>query len=159
MDEETEAVTPMEIRPHPVSSHAQTGWTVTYDDALITKFKQIRRAALPNETGGVLLGVADLKSKTILLVDTLPPAYSEASHHHFIRGKVGQEAALADVHERTVRVVDYVGEWHSHPDGYPAAPSADDRKLITSLADLMSSEGLPTVMIIVGERETAFHVE
>jgi hypothetical protein len=72
VDEETEAVTPVEIGPHPVSSHTQTGWTVTYDDALITKFKQIRRAALPNETGGVLLEVADLKSKTILLVDTLP---------------------------------------------------------------------------------------
>lgn len=160
VDEETEAVTPLEITPHPVSSHAQNGWTVTYDDALITKLKQIRGAALPNETGGVLLGVTDLKSKTILLVDTLlPPADSQATPHHFIRGKVGQEAALADVHERTARVVDYVGEWHSHPDGYPATPSVDDRTLITSLADLMSSEGLPAIMIIVGEYEITLHVE
>lgn len=104
--------------------------------------------------------MTDLKTKTIVLVDTLPPpADSEGSPKHFIRGREGQEEALAQVHRRTARVVDYVGDWHSHPDGYPATPSGDDRKLLSSLSELMSIEGLPALMVIAGEHEITFHVE
>ncbi len=160
VDDDSDAVVASEIVPYPVHSETCDGWTITYDEALVEKIQHTRLSALPNETGGVLLGVTDLKTKTIVLVDTLPPPPdSEGSPKHFIRGREGQEEALAQVHRRTARVVDYVGDWHSHPDGYPATPSGDDRKLLSSLSELMSIEGLPALMVIAGEHEITFHVQ
>jgi proteasome lid subunit RPN8/RPN11 len=48
-------------------------------------------------------------------------------------------------------MLEYVGEWHSHPPGYAATPSDADRRAFAQLADLRRSDGLPPVMLIVGE--------
>ncbi|WP_052750421.1 Mov34/MPN/PAD-1 family protein [Pseudomonas putida] len=130
-----------------------------YDEALVQKLLTSRLAALPNETGGAILGVTDLKTKTIVIVDVLPaPPDSEASPSHFIRGQVGQAEALGTVHSRTARVVDYVGEWHSHPDNCPARPSQLDEHLLDTLHRKMSAEGLPALMVIASKGEVAVFV-
>ena len=53
-------------------------------------------------------------------------------------------------------VLEYVGEWHSHPAGHDCAPSALDRRLFGWLIDLMSIDGRPALMLIVGEPGTAW---
>jgi molybdopterin/thiamine biosynthesis adenylyltransferase len=149
-DELSGAVAAHEVQLFAVTSVQTGGWTVKYDQGLVQKLKETRDFALPNETGGAILGVTDFKTRTIILVDVLPaPPDSEASPSHFIRGKQGQEDALEVVHRRTARVVDYVGEWHSHPPGCSARASAEDEKLLSSLHRKMSAEGLPAVMLIV----------
>jgi hypothetical protein len=45
----------------------------------------------------------------------------------------------------------YVGEWHSHPAGYSTAPSGDDIKVFGWLTELMDKDGLPALMMIVGD--------
>lgn len=115
-------------------SAQSSGWTVKYDESLVQKLYTARQKALPNETGGAILGVTDLKTKTIVIVDVLPaPPDSEASPSHFIRGQEGQSEALEVVHKRTAGMVDYVGERHSHPDGCPARPSELDENLLSTL--------------------------
>ena len=47
----------------------------------------------------------------------------------------------------------YVGEWHSHPDGYSSAPSGHDLYQLVYLALGMSDDGLPAVSVIVSEDE------
>jgi integrative and conjugative element protein (TIGR02256 family) len=159
VDEDSEAVTCHEIALAPVRSTTQAGWSVIYDDAILRQLKHIRELALPNETGGIVLGLTDFASRTIVLVEVLgPPADSQASPSHFVRGKAGQEEALQEVHRRTAGLVDYVGEWHSHPRGYPATASADDHRLLETMSDLLSSEGLPVVMLIVADQEVSIHV-
>lgn len=134
-------------------------WTVKYDVALLEKLQAVRRAALPNETGGAILGVTDLKTKTIVIVDVLPaPPDSEASPTHFIRGKDGQSEAMERVHQLTAKVVDYVGEWHSHPNGCTTKLSPDDEKLLDTLHRQMEVEGLPALMLIVNGQEMSVTV-
>ena len=53
----------------------------------------------------------------------------------------------------TARVVDYVGEWHSHPQGFSAKASNEDDNLIKKLHQKMRVEGLPAVMLIVAEND------
>lgn len=158
--DQTGAISAHEVVPSQVHSAESAQWTVKYDAGLVEKMRQARIEALPNETGGAIIGVTDLKTKTIVVVDVLPtPPDSEASPNHFIRGQEGQAEALEDVHKRTANVVDYVGEWHSHPDGCPARPSSDDEKLLGTLQRKMSAEGLPALMIIAGQTEVGVFVQ
>ncbi|HBO9749930.1 ThiF family adenylyltransferase [Pseudomonas aeruginosa] len=153
-DEASGAIHAHEVELFAVTSVRIEGWTVRYDHGLVQKLKEGRQRALPNETGGAILGVTDFKNKTIILVDVLPaPPDSERSPTHFIRGEEGQLEALERVQRLTARVVDYVGDWHSHPPGISAHASCDDAKLIATLHQRMSVDGLPAVMLIVSEQE------
>lgn len=159
MDEESGSVDSHQVQVHPVNQATVGEWTVKYDSGITDKIKAQRLAALPNETGGSLLGITDLKTKTIILVDTLPPPPdSESSPTHFIRGKEGQLEALKKVHGLTAGIVDYVGDWHSHPNGCSVQPSTDDRVLFATLISRMQVEGLPAVMLIVSDKDLGIYV-
>ncbi|MCU8058409.1 Mov34/MPN/PAD-1 family protein [Shewanella sp. SM34] len=154
VEEVTDAISSHEIKLYPVTRDIKSEWVVIYDEGLINKIRSIRLNALPCETGGILLGIVDTKSRTLHLVDALlPPNDSIASPVNFTRGIEGLSGALSSVHERTAGIVDYVGEWHSHPNGCSASPSSDDNQLITRLAETMRHDGLPVLMLIVSDTE------
>lgn len=158
-DEASGSVTAHEIPVYQVTTHEIAGWRVKLDLGLVDKIRVTRAEALPLETGGIIVGITDLKSKTIVIVDVLPtPADSDASNTHFIRGREGQTEALAGIHNRTARIVDYIGEWHSHPAGHSAKASPDDEKLLASLSERMSVEGLPALMLILAGNELQLFV-
>lgn len=158
-DEQSGAISSHEVSLSEVFTTTSNGWTIKYDAALVEKLKQARLAALPNEIGGSIVGVTDLKARTLVIVDVLPtPPDSQSSPSHFIRGEEGQQEMLEEVHRRTARVVDYVGEWHSHPDCVPARPSQDDTNLLATVHRKMSAEGLPALMVIVARNEMSFIV-
>lgn len=116
--------------------------------------KDIRAEQLPNETGGVLVGYYDLNLKTVVIVDALPPPPdSKVTPHSFERGTSGLAEKMHDISMRTAGVVGYVGEWHSHPDNFPALPSTDDLIQLSYLALGMAGDGLPAIQIIVNESE------
>lgn len=158
-DEQSGAIASHEVSLSEVFTTTSNGWTIKYDAALVDKLKQARLAALPNEIGGSIIGITDLKARTLVIVDVLPtPPDSQSSPSHFIRGEKGQQEALEEVHGRTARVVDYLGEWHSHPDGVPARPSQNDESLLNTVHRKMSVEGLPALMVIVASNEVSFIV-
>ncbi|MEB5705849.1 Mov34/MPN/PAD-1 family protein [Pantoea anthophila] len=77
----------------------------------------------------------------MVLVDVISaPSDRVASPTHFVRGLMRQEQALEMARHLTANVVDYVGEWHSHPQGYSARASRDDEKLIETLYIKKSAE-------------------
>ncbi|MBN3083139.1 Mov34/MPN/PAD-1 family protein [Pectobacterium polaris] len=153
-DEDSGAVSAHEIPLFPVISTRKGQWIVKVDQGLVNKLREIRMQALPNETGGAILGITDFKNRSIILVDVIPaPPDSVASTTHFVRGQHGQEQALKKARSLTAHVVDYIGEWHSHPPGYSAKASCDDEKLIETLHAKMSAEGLPVTMFIVSEND------
>jgi len=127
---------------------------VFYDDGLAAHLKALRLAALPNETGGVLLGYHDFNVGAIVLADALPaPSDSHASPGSFERGTSGLAKAVQDASARTAGIVGYVGEWHSHPRGHSAKPSRDDLIQLAELSVGMHGDGLPALQLIVGESD------
>lgn len=127
---------------------------VFYDDGFAAHLKALRLAALPNETGGVLLGYHDFNVGAIVLVDALPaPSDSHASPGSFERGTSGLAKAVQDASARTAGIVGYVGEWHSHPRGHSAQPSRDDLIQLAELSLGMHGDGLPALQLIVGESD------
>ncbi|TAN29644.1 MAG: hypothetical protein EPN31_06095 [Castellaniella sp.] len=153
VDEPTGAVAFRDVPPHSVRQHSYLNWTVYWDTGLEAHLEVMRKDALPCETGGILVGVIDHKARSIHLVDAYhAPSDSIASTRDFIRGKRGVADARNDCVERTRGMVDYVGEWHSHPRGISAAPSFVDMGLLGGLARTLAADGVPVLMVIVGHK-------
>ena len=127
-------------------------WTVVIDDGLRDRLAGCREERLPNETGGVLLGSFDLERNILYIVDTLPsPPDSEERRELYIRGCEGLREEVEGVEEKTGGMLEYIGEWHSHPRGASTMPSDFDLAAFAWLTKLMSIDGLPAVMMIVGD--------
>ena len=153
-DAESGALSAEVINPHRVLSEQLNGLRIVWDEGIRERVQQCRAEKLPNETGGVLLGYFDLPSTSVYLVDVLPaPADSQGDPSGFTRGIDGLSTAVQRVSERTGGIVGYVGEWHSHPPGSSAWPSTADIYQMTSLACALHRDGLPALMLIVGEHE------
>ena len=101
-----------------------------------------------------MLGYFDLVLRKIFIVDALAaPPDSLGDPTGFVRGIDGLENTVKEAGRRTAHVVGYVGEWHSHPRHHAANPSGDDLLLLADLATALEHEGLPALMLIVGEHE------
>jgi integrative and conjugative element protein (TIGR02256 family) len=128
------------------------GMELVWDEGLRTKMRAMREQGLPRETGGVLLGHFDLMNSRVYVVDALPaPADSVKSSAEFARGVEGLASKVDESLARTANIVGYVGEWHSHPRGVEADPSGKDIRLLVHLALMLRQDGLPALMLIVGE--------
>jgi integrative and conjugative element protein (TIGR02256 family) len=129
-------------------------WKILWNTYLQSKVRQLRFDNLPNETGGVLLGYIDQILQTIFIVDIISaPSDSVGNLNSFTRGVEGLQENIQIAQTRTANVVSYIGEWHSHPPEVSINPSDHDTKLLTYLADNLNYDGLPGVMLIVGQDE------
>ena len=135
--------------------HLQFGGLDLFVDAgVYDKMKSLRMAHLPVETGGILLGYHDFNVNAVVVVDALPaPTDSEGTAGSFERGLADVTEAVVEAGRRTAGVVGYIGEWHSHPRGSSASPSRDDTYQLAYLTLGLALEGLPAVMLIVGDDE------
>jgi hypothetical protein len=127
-------------------------WSITYDDGLLGELTSLRASRLPRETGGVLLGIADMSRKSIHVAHALPePEDSRGSPQGFERGVVGLKTAVRRAVESSLHQLSYVGEWHSHPRRSSPLPSAVDLAQIIWLGNELEYEGLPGLMAIAAD--------
>jgi hypothetical protein len=135
-----------------VVQHRLGDWLLQFDSKFMDGLHEVRRSKLPNETGGVLIGSIDMERKTVYLVDTIPsPPDSQEWPTLYIRGARGLKPQVEQIVAATDGALHYVGEWHSHPEGYSTAPSADDIQVFSWLTELMDRDGFPALMMIVGD--------
>ncbi|MCB1688792.1 MAG: Mov34/MPN/PAD-1 family protein, partial [Halioglobus sp.] len=153
------------IIPHTVEvfpSHSQIlgEWEACWDDGFLKSAIDLRASSLPNETGGIVFGVIDQKERTITLVKACSaPTDSESTHTGFTRAAYESTGVLDECHRRTSDVVTYVGEWHSHPQGYGALPSTDDLLQLVFLSEALQTEGMPALMMIVADNSVGFYLD
>jgi len=138
---------------------AANTWRLVVTEQLIQKVHTLREAKLPNETGGVFIGHFDTAASVAYIVDTLPaPPDSKEYPVHYIRGSAGLRTLVKGMEDRTATMLHYVGEWHSHPNGYSCAPSGDDQKVFAWLTRWMQIDGYPGLMLIAGEQTEAWFI-
>jgi integrative and conjugative element protein (TIGR02256 family) len=153
-DAGTGAVTFHEVAPFRERGLDFGDLTVFCDEGLEAQLKALRVSALPNETGGILLGYHDFNIGAIVVVDALTaPVDSRASPSSFERGTSGLLKSVQDASTRTAGIVGYIGEWHSHPQGHSANPSRDDLIQLAEISMGMHDDGLPALQLIVGETD------
>ena len=127
-------------------------WTYVYDEGLVVNINELRERCLPNETGGVLLGVVDMNHKSIRIVHALPQTEDSCgTPSGFERGIVNLQEQIKKAIADTMYQVRYVGEWHTHPNDKSPLPSTTDLKQATWLSHEMEIEGLHGVVAIAAQ--------
>lgn len=126
-------------------------WQVRFAHGILDDLKTQMQQASPIETGGILVGCANHKTKTIHVTDTIAaPPDSTANEVCFCRGKEGLAKAIQHIVDQTGRQLGYIGEWHSHPEG-PNGMSRKDDQTVDRFKREYSQEvtPLPVFLLIV----------
>lgn len=145
--------------PFEVKERKVEDWTICWDTYLENKIISARKLKLPNETGGILLGMHDMHRKKIYLVDTiLSPSDSHEYPHAYYRGILGLKERLANISLITADNIGYAGEWHSHPPKTSTEMSTDDKELLAWIKEHMNSVGLPGLMLIAGDKSLSLYM-
>jgi len=107
--------------------------------------------ALPQETGGILMG-RWVGPTAALVTDVIGPG-PNASHRatSFDPDQAWQETEVARTWAARLGGVAYLGDWHTHPGGWPR-PSREDRIAADLIAASNDSGVHRPTMLIVGIR-------
>jgi hypothetical protein len=124
------------------------GWEIRMKDGLSEEiFIQLRKNT-PNETGGLLIGKIDALKKTIYVTRVLEaPQDSIKTPYLFVRGVKGMPKVIRRIRNLTGGMIDFVGEWHTHPCGQ-AQLSGVDKNAVQKLRAQFDPIGYPTFVLI-----------
>ena len=106
-----------------------------------------------NESGGILLGKKELnKSRYIISAISKPSEKDKATRTSFVRSKETGQEIINEYWKHSKGVVNYLGEWHTHPEKRPI-PSTTDRQLLATILKDGSSVFPELFMVIVGQTD------
>lgn len=155
LEPSTGGISPMEIALSPVGRIESSGTKITIAHDVIAAMRLFRKKSAPNETGGILLGSFDIVRNVVHIVAALPaPEDSRQSPTYFVRGSAHLKPLVDHIARGSAGQIGYLGEWHSHPDGVAARPSADDEQVFSYLQSHIGPTGAPFSMVICGKDET-----
>lgn len=120
------------------------------ENNVIHKIKKYCQKHAMNESGGILLGKVKNNYSEIIIVDVSEPcSRDENGRCYFIRNKENAQIIIDEKWRESNGEVNYIGEWHTHPEITPK-PSLTDKKL---LSECIKNNECPfnlLFMIIVG---------
>ncbi|PZR05033.1 MAG: hypothetical protein DI539_25215 [Flavobacterium psychrophilum] len=129
--------------------NADSGWEIRLHAGVKEEFFRLSEQRGKVETGGVLLGVANYKTKTIHVFEiTKETGDSKGTYTAFLRGVTGLPAKVDKIKQHTGGIIGYVGEWHTHPMDLEQL-SARDKATIEDLKAINKKIPIPTLAIIV----------
>lgn len=120
-------------------------------DNVINKINKYRQLENMYEAGGILLGKVKLDYSEYEIVDISEPCSKDKrSKYGFIRNKENAQKIINEAFEKSNGVIQYMGEWHTHPELNPI-PSNTDKKL---LDECFKNKNIPRkiFMLILGNK-------
>ena len=140
----------IEVKPFEVYECGNnSGWTIRFFSGLSNRLLILCRQYGKKETGGVLVGVANYKTKVIHVFEIIEqPIDSNGSPVAFTRGIIGLPKQIDDIKQQTGEVIGYIGEWHTHPMNLETL-SGTDLNTIKILNTINKKTPIPTCAIIV----------
>jgi integrative and conjugative element protein (TIGR02256 family) len=126
-----------------------SNWRVRIQEQISNALFKELEANKPNETGGLLIGKIDALRKIIYITRfTKAPSDSVKKPYYFIRGTKNVPEEIGKIRHKTGGLIDYVGEWHTHPAG-GNKPSSTDFTAVNELRNILDKIPYPTFIIIV----------
>jgi predicted ThiF/HesA family dinucleotide-utilizing enzyme/proteasome lid subunit RPN8/RPN11 len=133
-------------------------WMIKISPPCEKKLYDYYEANLPNETGGVLMGRMNMRSKVIHITDIIgAPKDSKSSPYYFIRGTQGLRKEAEAIEKKTAGQISFVGEWHSHTNGSNTL-SKTDNDTASKLKAILDPINMATLLLIVNKDKLTPHV-
>lgn len=135
-------------------------WEIRIVKRVIDTIQVKMKVATPNETGGIFVGRANYKTKTIHVTAMIdPPPDSRATHTCFSRGILGLPEKITAINEESGGQLGYIGEWHTHPSGTPSMSQTDfatAQRFKTEFVSMRNS--IPVFMMIFSPKGMAAYI-
>ena len=104
--------------------------TLIIEDEAINKMMKYCQAPGMNESGGVLLGKVKRDFSQIRITDVSEPScFDKSGRFYFIRNKESAQKIINRSWKKSNGEINYLGEWHTHPEPFPS-PSFTDKRLL-----------------------------
>jgi len=117
--------------------------------------KSSHRNGSLTETGGLLFGERDDAAKVIWITKVSgPPLDSRASKYGFICGTYGTSEVSEKLKERSGGAIQFIGMWHSHPNGQPVPSDLDFegmREIVKNNNSTPYNSPAKALLLIIGE--------
>jgi hypothetical protein len=126
-------------------------WQIRLKPGLVEEMKKEMGFSMPHETGGVFVGRANHKTKTLHVVELIKaPSDSKSNPVCFFRGIEGLPETIKEITEFTGNQLGYIGEWHTHPFG-PNEMSNIDMKAVRKFKNSfeVAQLNLPVFLMII----------
>lgn len=127
--------------------------SVLISDNCIKSMITVLKKHYPNEFGGILLGV---RGNHLTIVDFKEPVNYEITRTKFVRKHDELNQYLADAYQKSNGLLEYLGEWHSHPNG-SANFSDDDKKTMLRIADNVDVGFNSPILIIFSLTKNSYY--
>ena len=120
---------------------------------LIKNMYEVAKPHLPFEFGGILTGVKG-KDQDLIIDFEVPTKYQQ-TNTGFTRHPDNLNEYLKDIYIQSNARIEYIGEWHTHPNATPDF-SFKDFKSIDEIAKDRNSKTFSPLLIILGMNKKSF---
>ncbi|WP_026968219.1 Mov34/MPN/PAD-1 family protein [Algoriphagus terrigena] len=136
-----------------VKADNQPEWQLRFRHSLYEYLINELHENRPNETGGIFIGRVDKANKIIYIADILnAPSDSTKSPYMFTRGIEGLSEKVKQIRDKTGDMLEYVGEWHTHPTG-SASLSGTDKHAISEIRKILDPIHYPTCITVINGKK------
>lgn len=144
---ETITVAPFDI----IQAVNDPTWSIRFKLGILDLITTEAHKAKKRETGGIFVGIANYKTKTIHVVDLISaPPDSKANSICFFRGHQGLPEQIDKVNIGSGGQLGYIGEWHSHPFGPNGLSDVDMQSVYSHKAEFSEmTTPLPVFLTVV----------
>ena len=126
------------------------------DSVLNQIFKYAQVGPTDLESGGILLGKCYKNQKEYIISDISEPSVlDKRTRFSFIRSKKHAQTIINKTWDETNGFVNYMGEWHTHPEDHPS-PSLIDRNLMREIASDGSAVFPHIFLLILGSTRSLY---
>ena len=128
------------------------GLKINIKSDVLRDLKKYYYSSWKYETGGILLGKFNKENKVIEIAEVYELKSNLFSRILYRRNAKKAQKIINKRWRQTAGVINYVGEWHTHP-GMQAIPSTTDLNSLSEIS-IKVRDSLPgTLLLIVGEAE------
>lgn len=114
---------------------------------------KIARTHLPNEFGGILMGYRGEDNDIIIDFD-IPELFVQ-SKTGFTRFADNLNKNIANSYDISKGIIEYLGEWHTHPFSNPGY-STNDLNSMREISEDEKTKNSTPILIILGLNETTY---
>ena len=119
---------------------------VLISNQLLERMYEFASEYYPDEFGGILSGFRE--GNRIVVVDFETPSKIESNGNKFVRHADNLNVYLSDIYQVSEGILEYIGEWHSHPGSSAQYSSNDKQSMIQISKDKKVKINNPIMVIL-----------